>query len=295
MPSLFIKGTALVTHESYKDDPTCLGSYLLCIMETWSMQNFANTGEFIVEYPNEVKKKYGEVRAANEAFQNDIHNLTIGYHQMKHVMDDEQMESGLKGLYLGNLVEHYITNIRCIYDHMAVFARIIVDHAYLPQRNVSAESLNALLTYIKKNETRASEIFTVRITKQLLTMETSLENIKTIRDAIIHDGKEPMITFSSGIPQIRINKSSYKRDESLLPNLLNLGLLDYPMFPYLQRMSNILFTDMEYLGEEIIRFFIIKDGTFRFELVALIGICIEEYIGFLHRDYTDTLPQTEQI
>lgn len=286
MPSLFIKGTALVTHESYKDDPTCLGSYLLCAMETWVMRNFANTGEFTVEYPNEVKRKYGEVRAANEAFQNDIHNLTIGYHQMKHVMEDAQVESGLKGLYLGNLVEHYITNIRCIYDHMAVFARIVADQSYLPQRNISTESLNSLLKYIRSNEKRAAEIFTEPMANRLLSMETSLQDIKTIRDAIIHDGKEPMITFSSGIPQIRINRSSYNRDESLLPDLLNLGLLDYPMFPYLQQTSHILFTDMERLGEEIITHFIAKDDAFRFELVALIGICVEEFMCFLHKDYT---------
>lgn len=289
MASLFIKGTSLVTHQSYNDDPTCLGSYLLCAMETWVMRNFSNTGEFAIDYPNEVKRKYGEVRASNEAFQNDIHNLTIGYHQMKHVIDDDQMESGLKCLYLGNLVEHYITNIRCIYDHMAVFARVVVDQRYLPQRNVSTESLNTLLKYIKKNENQATEIFTELIANQLLSMEISLQDIKTIRDAIIHDGKEAMITFSSGIPHIRISRNSYKRDESLLPDLLNLGLLDYPMFPYLQKISHILFTDMERLGEEIINYFINKDDTLRFELVALIGICVEEFIRFLHTDYTATL------
>jgi len=294
MASLFIKGTALVTHESYKDDPTCLGSYLLCAMETWVMRNFANTGEFTVEYPNEVKRKYGEVRAANEAFQNDIHNLIIGYHQMKHVIDNAQMESGLKGLYLGNLVEHYVTNIRCIYDHMAVFARVVADKRFLPQRNISTESLNALLKYIRSSESRAAEIFTEPVVKQLLSMETSLQDIKTIRDAIIHDGKEPLITFSSGIPQIRINRSSYKRDESLLPDLLNLGLLDYPMFPYLQQLSRVLFTDMERLGEEIITYFNTKDDAFRFELVALIGICVEEFISFLHGNYA-VEPNTEFI
>lgn len=283
MESLFIKGTALATREMYYKDPTCLGSYLICALESWVMQNFANTGEFKIEYPNEVKRKYGEVRGANEAFQNDIHNLTISYHQMKNVMNDEKMEKGLKGLYLGNLVEHYITNIRCIYDHMAVFARIVVDHTYLPQRVVSAESLNKLLTFIKNDESKAAQIFPISITKQLLAMEPSLQIIKTIRDAIIHDGKEPMITFLAGVPQIRITKSSYKRDESLLPDLLKLGLLDYPLFPYLQHISRTLFTDMELFGEQILKHFFDQDDQFPFEFVALIGICIEEYMGFLQQ------------
>jgi hypothetical protein len=285
MTSLFIKGTALVTRENYFEDPTCLGSYLLCAIETWVMMNFANTGEFTIDYPNEVKRKYGEVRSANEAFQNDIHNLTIGYHQMKSIIEDEKIESGLKSLYLGNLVEHYITNIRCIYDHMAVFSRIVVDHCYLPLRAISSDSLNALMTYIKKNDVKSINAFSEPIFKQLVAMEPSLKIIKAIRDAVIHDGKEPMITFSSGTPQIRINKSNYKRDESILPNLLDLDSVDYPMFPYLQHVTKILFANMERLGEEIIRHFIKADNSFRLELVALIGICVEDFVGFLHKDY----------
>lgn len=285
MTSLFIKGTALVTKENYFDDPKCLGSYLLCAVETWVMRNFANTGEFTADYPNEIKRKYGEVRSASEAFQNDIHNLAIGYHQMKNVMENETMESGLKGLYLGNLVEHYVTNIRCIYDHIAVFSRIVVDHSYLASRNISTESLNALLAYIKKNPLKAKKAFTELTMNQMVTLAPSLENIKTIRDAIIHDGKEPMITFSSGIPQIRIARSNYKRDESLLPDLLGLNSVDYPMFPYLQHVTKTLFADLDLMGEEIIKSFIRKDDSYRFELVALIGICIEDFINFLHKDY----------
>lgn len=293
MASLFIKGTALVSYDSYMKDKTCLGSYLMCVMETWVMQNFARTGEFIVEYSDEVKRKYGEVRSANEAFQNDIHNLTIGYHQMKSVMEDARIESGLKGLYLGNLVEHYITNIRCIYDHIAIFARIVVNHSYLLQRNISAESLNTLLTYIKKNEAKTKDAFTEPLVEQLASLAPSLETIKTIRDAIIHDGKEPMITFSSGAAQIRIARSIYKRNESLLPNLLGLETLDYPMFPYLQQVTKLLFTDMDRLGEEMIKHFIKEDDAYRFELVALIGICMEDFIDFLHKDYQQ--PQSPAI
>lgn len=284
MASLFIKGTALVTRDSYSNDPTCLGSYLICVVESWVMQNFTSTGEFAQEYPEVVRKRYGEVRSASEAFQNDIHNLSIGYYQMKRVVSDPEMESGLKGLYLGNLVEHYVTNIRCIYDQIAIFSRIIVDQNNL-QRVISAESLNALLKYISKNNEKAIAAFTEPVIRQLVAMTTSLENIKTIRDAIIHDGKEPMITFSSGIPLIRISKSAYKRDESLLPDLLGLKEVDYPMFPYLQHISRTLFAHMDNLGAELLNFFIRKDEAYRPELVALIGICIEDFIGFLHHDY----------
>lgn len=283
MASLFIKGTAMVSRENYFEDPKCLGSYLLCATETWVMRNFANTGEFSIEYPVEIKRKYGEVRSSSEAFQN-IHNLTIGYHQMKNVMENSEMESGLKGLYLGNLVEHYITNIQCIYDHIAVFSRIVVNTEHLSSRNISTDSLNSLLTYLKKNPEKAKEVFSEQIVTQLEALSPSLDIIKTVRDAIIHDGKEPMITFSNGIPQIRIARSAYKRDESLLPDLLNLKSVDYPMFPYLRHLTGTLFTDMDRMGEKLIKHFIRKDDSFRFELVALIGICIENFVSFLNTE-----------
>lgn len=284
MESLFIKGTCLATREMYFDDPSCLGSYLFCAMESWVIQNFANTGEFKIDFPNEVKKKYGEVRAANDAFQNDIHNLSISYHQMKHVLaqDQNQIESGLKTLYLGNLVEHYMTNVRSIYDHMAVFARTVVDHQYLPLRAISQDSLNKLITFLKNNEEKATEIFSAPMVKQILGMEISLNNVKIIRDAIIHDGKEPIITLSSGIPHIRINKHMYKIDESLLPDLLNLGVPDYPLFPYLHKITSVLFTDIHGLGEQILNCFFIKDEKFPFEFITLIGICIPNFVSFLN-------------
>jgi len=246
------------------------------------MRNFANTGEFTTDYPSEVKRKYGEVRSASEAFQNDIHNLTIGYHQMKNVMENSEMESGLKGLYLGNLVEHYITNIRCIYDHIAIFSRIVADTEHLSSRNISTDSLNLLLTYLKKNPEKAKEIFSEPIVAQLEALSPSLDIIKTVRDAIIHDGKEPMITFSNGNPQIRIARSAYKRDESILPDLLGLKSVDYLMFPYLRYLTGTLFTDIDRMGEELIKYFIRKDDSFRFELIALIGNCVEDFVMFLN-------------
>ncbi|RDC56664.1 hypothetical protein DU508_05485 [Pedobacter chinensis] len=286
MESLFIKGTCMATREMYYDDPTCLGSYLLCAMESWVRQNFENTGEFKTDYPNEIKKKYGEVRVANDAFQNDIHNLSISYHQMKHVLaqDQSHVESGLKTLYLGNLVEHYMTNVRSIYDQMAVFARTVVDHQHLPLRNVSQDSLNKLITFLKNNEERATEIFSAPMVKQILSMETSLETVKIIRDAIIHDGKEPVITLSSGIAHIRINKHMYNREESLLPDLLNLGVPDYPLFPYLHKITSVLFMDIHHLGEQILNCFFIKDEKFPFEFITLIGVCMPDFVSFLNGD-----------
>jgi len=254
-------------------------------METWAMANFEQTGAFRKDLPIEVKRKYGEVRSANIAFHNDIHNLSIGYHQMKRVMEDQEMESGLKGLYLSNLVENYITNIRCIYDHMAVFSRIVLDHSIITNRNVSTDSLNDLLKYIIADTERAGKIFTEAVAIELTKLAPGLEVIKAIRDAIIHDGKEPMVTFSSGQPNMIISRSPYHREENLLPNLLNHQTSNYPMFPYLQHLTKRLFADMENLGAELIKYFISKDDSYRVGLVALIGICIEDFVNFINTEY----------
>ncbi|RZJ76285.1 MAG: hypothetical protein EOO45_02850 [Flavobacterium sp.] len=285
MDSIFIKGTALVTAEAYKNDPTCLGSSIFCAMETWTNRNFHNNGEFISSFSEPVRKKYGEVRTASYALQNDIHNLTTSYHQMVSASSDLNIESGLKGLYLSNLTENYITNMRCIYDYMATFPRILVKHSQLEFGAVSTDSMNALLTFINKDPSRANEIFSQPVVQVLVNLEPSLSVVKKIRDAIIHHGKDPMISIHSGIPHIRIPKSLFNRNENVLPDLLKLQTLDYPLFPYLQYLSRSLFADMDNLGKAMIIESIKKDKDYRYELVALIGICVEAYIGFLYKEF----------
>lgn len=286
MSTMFIKGTVIgFNYKKWKTDPDSFASWLICVLETWQKAHFKPNGEFLFEQPEDVRKKYGEVRAAIQAFTNDIHSLSICYHQMVYILEDEKPEVGLKMLYISNLVENYITNIRTIYDLLSVFLRIVVDPKYLKSRAVSTDSLNKVLKFIEDNEHQGIEIFSEPVAKVAKMMRPSLNMIRTIRDAIIHDGKEPIVTIQLNVPYFRIPKNINNPYETLLPNLLELDSQDFPIFPYLQCITRTLLIHMDELGTIIGNDAYSKDNNYYCELPVLIGICIPEFVSFIHRDY----------
>lgn len=120
MSSFIIKGTITgLSYEKWTTDPTLLPSLVFVVMDAWMQECFEPTGIFKIELPDLVKKRYGEVKQAGISLENDIHNLSIGYHMMRKILLDDGIEPVLKELYLSNLTEHYFTNVRSIYDHLA--------------------------------------------------------------------------------------------------------------------------------------------------------------------------------
>jgi len=287
---IFLKSTIIgYSYEQWKNDPETLASWFFCAFESWIIENFHPTGEFIIEHPEEVRKKYGEVKAACIAFENDIHSLSIGYHQMISTMNDERIEGGLKILYLGNLVENYITNIRTIYDLLGVISRISVsDHKYLKLKKVSTDSLNEMLKGIKDNYEQSITIFTQPVVDVLNELRSSLEIIRNIRNAIIHDGKEPIVTIKCGIPYFRIPRNNNNHNESILPDLLKLNTLDFPLLPYLNHLTTGLLGHMNDLGQVLIKNAITRDANYKCQLICLGGICMPEFLKFVNEDFSDT-------
>ena len=126
MPSFIIKGMVVGgTVEKWMDDLDMFSSTLVSIMNTWSGNEFSKFGEPLLEHHKFVKASYGEVKQALIAMDNDVHNLSVCYNQILRDLHDEQLEGGMRSLFIGNLVESYFTNMRSIYDHMATFPRIV--------------------------------------------------------------------------------------------------------------------------------------------------------------------------
>lgn len=287
MESLFLKGTAIgFSCESWKNDPNLLASWLISYLETWQLAHFDESGRFRTELAPEVRKRYGEVKAAIQAIQNDIHNLAIAYHQMNYVLNDEKIGNGLKMLYLGNLTEYYIINIRTIYDFMAVFARLAADRGQIGQGHVSTDSLTRLLKGIKDNWERSNRLFSEPVVSVYTAMDDSLCTIRLIRDAIVHDGKDSIVTIKNAKPYFRVPKTINTPYETLLPDILDLKQNDYPLFPYLQKISNDLFMHMHNLGVVLSNDAYTKNNTYKAELPALIGICIPTFVSFLEEDFS---------
>lgn len=286
MATMFIKGTVIgFDYEKWKNDPDSLASWLICILETWQMATFTPQGKFLTEQSEDVRKKYGEVRGAIQAFTNDIHSLSVCYHQMLYILNDEIPEVGLKTLYLSNLVESYITNIRTIYDLMAVFARIVVKPGYLKLRTVSTDSLSELLKTFENKKQWSQDVFSEPIVAIYANIRESLNMVREIRNSIIHDGKEPIVTIKNGTAFFRIPKTINSPYETSLPDILEFGTPDFPLFPYLQHVTRTLFMHMDNLGTALGNDAHKKDNNYRCELTVLIGICIPEFMKFIHKDY----------
>lgn len=210
-------------------------------MQEWITSNFEHTGQFKIEYPDVVKKKYGEVRASVVAFENDIHNLSVCIHHLSYVISDDKPEPGLKLLYISNIVENFITNVRSIYDHLAVFARIVASHEHLHRRTVSLDSLNELIKQCEIKRPWAIQVFT-----------------------------EPLVEILEHCRQ----------------PLKNMEATDFPLLPYLQRITKILFTHMDDLGAILMNEFYNRDNAYRPELTVLGGICMPDFVKFINHSYS---------
>src|SRR4051812_42286321 len=104
MSSFIIKGTIMgLSKEQFVNDLSFFVSTLHTVMENWSHHHFTGSGEFITESERHIRKSYGEVRQAIIALDNDIHFLSVCYHQMQHSEKDTSLESGIKMLYFTNL------------------------------------------------------------------------------------------------------------------------------------------------------------------------------------------------
>ena len=146
MASFIIKGTVVgFTIEKWMNDLDLFSSTLVSIMNTWSGIEFSQVGELLQEHHKFVKASYGEVKQGLIAMDNDIHNLSVCYNQIMRDLHDEQLEGGMRSLFIGNLVESYFTNMRSIYDHGDI-SRMICTERYLKQGLLRSTSFNDLLS-----------------------------------------------------------------------------------------------------------------------------------------------------
>lgn len=84
----------------------------------------------------------------------------------------------------------------------------------------------------------------------IFNIDKDLQNVRLIRDAIIHHGKEPVVSFEADqsvmfkIPSVIGNYGS----KNLLPDILHLDTDTFPLFDYLREMTTSLLRNMEEMG-----------------------------------------------
>ena len=284
MNDFLIKGTLMgLTKEQVFSDFKIFVSSLHTVMENWASHNFFQTGEIKGEYPLHVKKSYGEVRQAIIAMETDIHFLSVCYHQFQHTELDDNLDNGIKSLYFTNLTESYFTNLRSIYDRLATFPRIVLSDDELKSDGLNKDSFNSLVKSCRFSAA-AKAAYSTEILDMIFAIDVDLQNVRLIRDAIIHHGKEPIVINDKGrgltlkIPSSIGNYSS----ANILPNILNLDNDEYPLYDYLREITLRLLINMEEMGNLLGHYYFNSLGEeSQIYYYGLAGQCMETYLKFL--------------
>ncbi len=281
MNDLFIKGTAIgFDYQSWKDDRKLLSSLLVSVMETWLIKTYNSQDKLIIEISQQLEREYGKIKAAFWGFEGDIHNLTVNHHLLVSLLGNSNLDKGLKSLYASLLVENYIINLRSIYDFCSFFPRIIMplEHILRYQNRKYPDSLNSFIKYC---ESDSSKVLPDNLREFMKNSRNELEIIKTIRDLIIHKGKESIIEIKENKTLFRIPSKSLYGKENALPDILGLGNSDFPLLDYLRTLTLRLFGFLENLGTLLI-LELKNDDNYRLELTALVGICVKDFNDFLY-------------
>lgn len=285
MSAIFTKGTVVgLSKEDWLNNPEYLTSTVLLVLQNWYTHNYNADSTYKNELSQVCRKQYGEVRQALFALENDLHNLTIIYHQLLHFKSCD-IDVGLKDLYFSNLTESYFTNIRCIYDHLSCFPRIVLEETKLGSKVAKLTSFNDLLGFciIENGEKRAKGemAYDNKLLESFEQCRTGFLNVKQIRDAIIHHGKEPVVMSKGDEVQFRVpaHIGNYSSD-NILPNILNIENPAYPLFEYLRFVTTTLFTNMECIGNAIGNEYLRFGGRIDC-YYGLIGICIKDFNEFI--------------
>lgn len=284
MNKLVIKGTVMgLSQDQVYNNFEFFVSTLHIVMENWAMNNFQPTGEFKNDLPIHVKRSFGEVRQALIAMDTDIHFLSVCLHQLKFFESEKNLERSYRGLYFTNQIESYFTTLRSIYDRMATFPRIVLTEDELKSDGVNKDSFNALVKSCHNSKV-AQAAYDKHMIDMILNIDTDLQNVRIIRDGIIHHGKEPVVSFEVDrsvkfkIPSVIGNYSS----PTLLPDILELGSDTFPLFDYLREITLRLLRNMEEMGN-LLGFYWLQGSNKEWPLYyyGLMGYCMEPFMHFL--------------
>lgn len=276
---LVIKGSILTYGEKWYVGEELYSSILLSAANSWISNNYTPQDELDVDLELWKSREYGKIKAAIYGYTSDLHNLAINYCLLRETIENLEVDKHKTRLYASLLVENYFTNIRSLYDFLFHIIKICLTDSQLksyPQK----DSLNKLITFSKK--TNNSEKLPLRIKHFLSDIEPYLDEIRIIRDAIIHKGKEIVITKKEEEIFIRIPKTGLYSKDTILPNILNSEEVDYNMKEYLRELTISLFKYSEDLGL-ILLSELFEKGSFKWGIHSISNYCMDEFTEFMLR------------
>ncbi|UZT99613.1 hypothetical protein ODZ84_08630 [Chryseobacterium fluminis] len=274
---LVIKGTILVGPQSFKVGEDIFSSVLLSVMSSWYYSTYSSAGEPLRDYSEEELREFGKIRLALNGYTNDLHNISINYSLFKEINNNTEIGIYKGNIYLESIFENIFTNLRSLYDFFYHFIKICLDEKQFKQYP-GTDSINTLVRYAKKPNN--ADKLPTEIIQYLEFIQSDLDDIKKIRDSIIHKGKDIMLTRESGKLYMRMPIKDLFTKDNLLPNILETENLNYDVEQYLSKIIKTAFRNMEILGEVLLSE-VYKNENYKFSLYAISNYCIDDFNEFL--------------
>lgn len=274
---LIIKGTILTHSGSFYVGEELFSSVLFSVVNSWFYSNYENNGNLKVDISPEKAREFGKIKSAMNGFTDDLHNLPINYCLFKEINEKANIKEHKSNLYISVILENLFTNLRSIYDFLYHFVKIALSDKELKQYP-QKDSINSLITFAK-NENNQDKL-PKNIIWVLNNIEGDLNDIKQIRDNIIHKGKDFLLTRKAGVLFMRVPIKETNSNDNLLPNILKSNDIDYNVEKYLNKIIKTTLKNIEDFGV-IIYNEISNNSEIQFDLYSISNYCIDEFNEFL--------------
>lgn len=274
---LVVKGTILTYGEKFIVGEDIFSSILLSVVNSWYYTKFDLAGNNKFDYRELESREYGKIKFALYGFTEDLHNLSINFALLNEVKGNDKIGKLKADLYISLILENLFTNIRSIYDFFYHFIKICLNTSQLKQFP-EKESLNKLITFSENPNNK--DKLPKNIIWYLDHVKRDLENIRKIRDSVIHKGKEIFLTRKSDRIYMRVPISEKYSNDNLLPNILNTEEIDYEVEAYLSKLFKTTFANMETLGV-ILYNEMYQNEDFKFDYYSISNYCIDDFNLFL--------------
>jgi hypothetical protein len=274
---LIIKGTIRTNQESFYVGEEIFSSILFSVINSWFYSNYENNGTLKVNITEEKAREFGKIKSAMNGFTEDLHNLSINYCLFKEINETVHINGHKSNLYISVILENIFSNLRSIYDFLYHFIKIALSDKEL-KTYPATDSINKLITFSKndKNQDKLPK----KIIWVLGNIADDLNDIKQIRDNIIHKGKDFLLTRKEGVLYMRVPIKETNSNDNLLPNILKTNDIDYNVEKYLNKIIKTTLKNIEDFGV-IISNEISNNPEIQFNLYSISNYCIDEFNEFL--------------
>lgn len=266
------------TREGWVVGMDSYASLLLTVSYSWIEEHFDRQDNAIGNLTEKRAREIGKINAAIQAYTSDLQNISINYCLLNELLNNPQISTAKRYLYSSLILENYFTNLRSLLDFISYIIRISLTEKQL-KVVPDIDSLNSLISFTKKENNTGK--LPLEIHNFLININPVLNEIRTIRDLIIHKGKEILISRKNDRKfYIKIPKKGFSDNDNMLPNILNSEDSEYELYSYLRQITKKVFKHIEDIGAVMLNDNI-KHSKYSWTYYAIVNPCLNEFNDFL--------------